>query len=325
LAVGASVALAFCWPLFPVRDLWFAEREVVDLGNDTMYGDAIPRVAPALLGLPWLLARLRHSPRDRLAWLGLILALLIAFGGTLRLWSYGRLISHVVLVLQLALADACAALEERMARLRRGSVLRHLLAPGLAGLLIAGAWPAAVRPILEEAGRGDPLWLGFLEQQVGADDVVLTDLDTCWYVPSFGGRVVAYPMRLPFVPDHDARVGAVRRFFERGVPQAERLDLIERFGVAYVLLAKQRFVDWQALLAELQPLGRSVYSSPQYELLRLHDTDRYSRARGTPGMRILDGGSGSGDVAFLAADLATWRTSCMVSVLPPGCRPPRCG
>jgi hypothetical protein len=269
LAVGASVALAFCWPLFPVRDLWFAEREVVDLGNDTMYGEALPRVAPALVGLPWLLARLRRSPRDRLAWLGLVLALLVAWGGALRLWSYGRLIAHVVLVLQLALADACAALEERLARLRRGAALRHLLAPSLAALLIAPAWPAAVRPTLEEAGRGDLLWLTFLEQQVGAEEVVLTDLETCWYVPSFSGRVVAYPMRLPFVPDHDARVGAVRRFFERGVPQAERLDLIERFGVAYVLLDKARFADWRTLLAELQPLGRVVYSSPEYELLRV--------------------------------------------------------
>jgi alpha-1,6-mannosyltransferase len=281
LAVGASVALAFCWPLFPVWQLWFAEREVVDLGNDTMYGDALPRVAPALVGLPWLLLRLRRTPRDRLAWLGLTLALLVACGGALRLWSYGRLISHVVLVLQVALADACAALEERLARLRRGAVLRHLLAPSLAALLIAGAWPAAVRPILEEAGRGDPLWLGFLEQQVGADDVVLTDLETCWYVPSFSGRVVAYPMRLPFVPDHDARVGAVGRFFERGVPQAERLELIERFGVAYVLLAKARFADWWTLLAELQPLGRVVYSSPEYELLRV-DSQRLAM----PGRRL---------------------------------------
>jgi hypothetical protein len=92
-------------------------------------------------------------------------------------------------------------------------------------------------------------------------------------VPSFSGRVVAYPMRLPFVPDHDARVGAVTRFFERGVPQAERLDLTQRFRVTYVLLAKPHFADWPALLAELRPLGRVVYSSPEYELLRVGSTD----------------------------------------------------
>lgn len=268
-AVAASVALALAWPLFPVWQLWFQESEAVHAGNDVMYNDAFSRIAPALIGAPWLLARLRRNPRDPLSLLGLILALLIAYGAALGVWSYGRLTSHVVLVLQVALADASVALEERLGQHRAGAILGHLLAPSLAALLVASSWSTAVRPTLEEAGRGDPLWLSFLEHVVGRDDVVLTDLDTCWYVPSFRGKVVAYPMRLPFVPDHDQRLGAVSRFFERGVPQQERLDIIERYGVAYLLLPKSHFADSQALLAELQPLGRVVYSSPEHELLRV--------------------------------------------------------
>lgn len=269
LAAAASLALAFAWPLYPVRQLWFGEAATVHAGNDVMYHDLFSRIAPALLGAPWLLVRLRRNARDPLALLALCLALLVACGGALGQWSYGRLISHVVLMLQVALADACAALEERLGRLRAGAILRHLLAPSIAAILVAGSWSVALRPTLEEAWRGDPLWLSFLQNQVGRDDVVLTDLETCWYVPSFSGKVVAFPMRLPFVPDHDERQRAVTRFFERGVPQVERLDILQRYGVAYLLVPKGHFADWPALLAELRPFGRVVYSSPEHELLRV--------------------------------------------------------
>jgi alpha-1,6-mannosyltransferase len=268
LIVGTSLVLAFCWPLFPMRELWFAETDLVHQGNDAMYAGALPRIAPALLGLPWLLVRLKRDPRDRLALLALILAALVAYGAA-GAWSYGRLLSHLVLLLQVALADACAVLEERLAALRGGRTRQELLAPSLAALLLAASWSSAVRPTLAEAGRGDPRWLSFLESQVGRDDVVLTDLETCWYVPSFSGKVVAFGMRLPFAPDHDERRAAVARFFERGVAPAERLEIIGRYEVAYVLLTKSELADWRALLAELRLIGQVVYSSPGHELLRL--------------------------------------------------------
>jgi hypothetical protein len=137
-------------------------------------------------------------------------------------------------------------------------------ATGLVGL----CWASTIRPILHTS-RGEPRWLGFLERHVGREDVVLTDVETCWYVPSFGGHVVAYPMHLPFVPDHAERVRAVERFFAPGVARRERVELIRRYGARYVLLDKERFDDWRPRLAELRTLGRSVYSSPEYELLRI--------------------------------------------------------
>lgn len=268
-AFGVSLGLAFAWPLFPVWDLWFRQIERVHEGNDAMYDDPLSRVAPALLGAPWLLMRLKRNRRDPLARLALVLAGLVVCGGLLGKWSYGRLISHTVLLLQVALADASAALEERLGHLRAGAILRHLLSPAVVALLVGGSWSTVVRPTLDEAWRGDPFWLSFLESRVKRYDVVLTDLDTCWYVPSFRGKVVAYPMQIPFVPDHAERLEAVARFFEQGVPPEERLDIIERYGAAYLLLPKNHFADRQAQLEELRSLGRVVYSSPDHELVQL--------------------------------------------------------
>jgi hypothetical protein len=266
---AGSIGLALAWPLFPVGDLWFHQTELVHAGNDAMYNEPIPRIAPALVGLPWLLVRLRRNHRDPLALLGLVLAVAVVYGGLSGQWSFGRFISHLVLVLHVAVADATAALEDLLSRMPRTFGLRHLLAPLAALMLIGGAWPQAVVPTLQECWRGDPRWLAFLETRVGRDDVVLTDLDTCWYIPSFRGRVVAYPMQLPFVPDQAERVRAVERFFEIDVPREERQAIIDRYHVKYVLLAKARYDDWQPRLDELRPLGSAVFMGPEHELLRV--------------------------------------------------------
>jgi hypothetical protein len=267
LVLGGGLGLALAWPLYPVAELLFAQTGVVHEGNDAMYSDPLPRVAPALLGVPFVLLRLRRAPRDPLALFALGLIGVVVYGGLSGQWTYGRLIQHAVLTLQLALADAAAAWEASPARSRSGGFARRLLAPVASALLVAASWSSAIQPGLEEsARRGDSRWLGFLADHVGRDEVVLTDLETCWYVPSFSGKVVAYPMKLPFVPDYDERVAAVQRFFERGVGEAERRRTLERYGVTHVLFDTSRFSDGPERLAELQPLGRVVYSAGDYVL-----------------------------------------------------------
>jgi hypothetical protein len=291
VALVASLVLALSWPLFSVSDLWFRQLGVVHEGNGAMYDNPFPRIAPALLGAPWLLVRLRRNPRDPLAVFALALAALVVFGGLSGQWSFGRLISHTVFLLQVALADATVALEDRLSRTRVPALVRLAVAPVVTGLLV-GAWSGKLTPMMEEAWKGDPAWLSFLRRTVGRYDVVLTDLETCWYVPSFGGKVVAFPMQIPFVPDHADRLEAVERFFEPDASPRERIEIIRRYHVTHLLFPKCDFDDWQARLKELLPLGQVVYSNQDYVLLRVlpesHDDPRLAEAgryRRPPGLR----------------------------------------
>jgi hypothetical protein len=267
VVLAASVALALMWPLFPVADLWFGQLGQVHAGNAAMYDHPMPRLAPALLGVPWLLWRLRRNRADPLAVFAVVLGGVVVGGGILGQWSYGRLLSHAVLMCQMGLADAVSVLEERL--LTWGAAAAHRsLAPLVAALLLGTSWSSAVAPTIEEIGRGDPLWLEFLQREVGSDEVVLTDMDNCWYVPAFRGRVVAYPMPLPFVPDNEERVQTVTRFFGRGTPDAERREILRRYDVAYVLVPKPPSGPGQADTEELRRLGRLVFSNASYDLLR---------------------------------------------------------
>jgi alpha-1,6-mannosyltransferase len=288
LAFSASVALALAWPLFPVKDLWFGQIGQVHAGNAEMYDSPLPRVAPALLGVPWLLWRLRRNPRDPLALLAVALGLAVAYGGLFGRWSYGRLLSHAVLLCQIGLADALAAFEERLLTRPMGARLRPLLAPGTAVLLLALSWSPVVRPVLLEAGRGEADWLGFLRREIDRDDVVLTDLDNGWHVPAFHGRVVAYPMPLPFVPDQADRVEAVERFFTRETPREEREAILDRYGVAYILVPKGA-PPHRAEPAQMRSFGHLAFENERYELLR-----RLAASGAQPPKRGRGSGGGGG-------------------------------
>ncbi|MET0555664.1 MAG: hypothetical protein ABW221_21680 [Vicinamibacteria bacterium] len=268
LAGAASFGLALAWPLVPQRALWFGQLAQVHGGNDSMYDGPLARVAPALLGVPVLLLRLRRDLRDPLAVATVALAALVVYGGVSHAWTYGRLLAPAVLLLQVALADAVAAAEARIVRL---PVWRAAAATAVVTLFVASSW-TTVRAIVREARHaGDRRWLSFLAAEVGRDDVVMTDADTCWYVPAFAGRVVAYPMHLPFVPDHADRLLAVARFFEPGVADTERRALLARYRVRFVLLPKHHFPERPDLPPAIGALGVTVHTGPEYDLVRVAD------------------------------------------------------
>lgn len=265
-AAAAAFGLALAWPLVPQRELWFGQLAQVHDGNDSMYDGPLVRIAPALLGVPVLLVRLRRDRRDPLAAATAGLAALVVYGGVSQAWTYGRLLAPAVMLLHVALADALAAGEERLAA---RPAWRAALASGVVALLVAGSW-TAVREIVREARHpGDRRWLSFVEAHVGRDDVVLTDADTCWYVPAFAGRVVAYPMRLPFVPDHHERLRAVARFFEPDAGEDERRALLARYRVRFVLLPKHHFPERPDLPEAVAALGVTVHTGPEYDLVRV--------------------------------------------------------
>ena len=89
-----------------------------------------------------------------------------------------------------------------------------------------------IRDVVAECRPGDRRWLSFLETRIGRHDVVMTDVDTCWYVPAFHGKVVAYPMNIPFVPDYEPRLAAVNRFFAPEASNVERREILQRYGIA---------------------------------------------------------------------------------------------
>ena len=248
---GATVLLTLAWPYYHVLDL-LSQSSIYTGSHDPMYEQVLPRILPALLGLPVVLQRMRRDWRDPLGLMLIAAAAVYLWGGLTVNLTYGRIISFVVLVLQIALGAWFADVESR---LREGSYEPWRAAAAYGGLAVlllvglVGVAPGLTRTVpyalLPEQLRSDARLAKvsdtyrFLGDCTRRTDVILTDLGfNSLTTPTFGGRVVATGYPLPFVGDVDQRTQDVQRFFAPDATSPERRAIITRYGVGYLLVTR---------------------------------------------------------------------------------------
>jgi hypothetical protein len=106
----------------------------------------------------------------------------------------------------------------------------------------------------------------FLTRYVDRDAVVLSDLVSSHPVPAFAGKVVAHTGFLPLVADSQERRDDVERFFSAEVSRDERLQVIAKYGVRWLLLSREH-AEWTALEASLQFFGTVVHRDMHWVLI----------------------------------------------------------
>lgn len=81
--------------------------------------------------------------------------------------------------------------------------------------------------------------LSVLMKDVGPRDVVLSDLETSWLIPSSRGRIVAAMHYELFVPDQAQRAADLAEFFSTDAEQA-RKQILKKYGVRWILLDRKQ-------------------------------------------------------------------------------------
>jgi hypothetical protein len=120
----------------------------------------------------------------------------------------------------------------------------------------------------------------FLSSSTKQYDLVLSDLETSWYIPSFGGKVIAHPFPVYFVPDYAERKRDLLLFFSERTTDDERMAIIRKYRPDYLLLRKALSGTSPALYNSLARFGTVVYSDGNFLLLSLKE---YQGALSPPG------------------------------------------
>jgi hypothetical protein len=263
---------ATCWPYYPFFQLLLQDSSLYHANNMDMYSDVVKHIWPAFLGIPLIVWRFKSNKTDPLFLITVVLSLVYAYGALSHHWTYGRVISYIVLMLHMAMADAAARAET----LLRG----RLLSPS--SLKLAGASLVAVmalvflyraRPVLIRCFRPTEVSeydrYRFLSGATPQYDVVLSDLATSWYVPAFAGKVVAVPRPLPFVPDSAVRTDDVQRFFSESGLRPEREAIIRKYNVKWLLLNKENVPGWATISQSFRDGAEITLSNDQFLLMHL--------------------------------------------------------
>jgi alpha-1,6-mannosyltransferase len=264
---------ALAWPYYSFLDFLRSESAVYHIDNLPVYQGVIGRIWPALAGLIPLAIRLRRNWRDPLGLLFAGLVVVYLAGGLLENWSYGRIMPFVVLALHLALAWAIVSFEKNGVRLFSGFTLRGraVFFVTLSAVVLL-SFNNMIRPALSRARPGQEssyqAYL-FLGDYTGQYEIVLTDLGHSWFVPTFGGKVIASLKALPFVPDNEARREDLRRFFDPQTTAAARQAVIERYQADYVLISHAYLEESPQTIAALLAMGTVVFENEDFSLVAL--------------------------------------------------------
>tara|TARA_R110002073_G_scaffold11940_4_gene53733 strand:+ start:2845 stop:4449 length:1605 start_codon:yes stop_codon:yes gene_type:complete len=116
-----------------------------------------------------------------------------------------------------------------------------------------------IAPLLKREDKQPRIWTSYQTALAGIEpgDVVLSDMETGWPVPSFGGRIVAANHLELFSPGQRERLEDTERFFETKSPR-EQQDLIDHYAVRYILVLRHSplalHIQDEAIVAESNAL-----------------------------------------------------------------------
>ncbi|WP_240659791.1 hypothetical protein [Streptomyces sp. WAC 01529] len=234
VAFGLSVLAA--WPYYS----FFGLLGVGGLEeiHRSLYRGLLPHFGLALLGVAALVLRWRRDHRDPLVLFFALGAAMFAAGGLTGHYSWGRVLPAALIPAQLA-----AVLEVFEAG-RAG--VRRVGAGLLGAALLLGAWtqagtlgyvvPRGVLPGPVAAKYKAP-WSGYdwLAPQVRHGDVVMAKTFPSRQIPAYGPYTVAPGYPDFFLPDQEARADAVRAYFAPATPRTERLGILRRYGVRWIV------------------------------------------------------------------------------------------
>lgn len=264
-----TLLVAQLWPYYDLATLLLQSPPDFHSDSRELYTDILPKIAPALAGIPVIAWRLLRNRRDVVGLSFLSLAGIYVAGGLTGLWGFGRVISMLMILLQLAIGWALAAAEKGLAIFDSGrsGVIRATIAAVSLSILLFRV--NAMDRISDMVRGGGPAYQNymFLGRLTGQYEVVVADLLTGWPVPAFGGKVVASLHPLHFMRDHQERRERLGTFFANDTPHSERMVFLTRYGADYILLDRSR--QSSPLIETLTTLGEPIYDNGRFLLMKV--------------------------------------------------------
>lgn len=278
----ASLAIATRWPFYPILELFQGASKVYDISNGDMYFHLLNRTWPFMLLAPLFLWMLLKPALRPLLIIFVATATIYGLGYVTERYSFGRIVSYTIIVIQIACAVAAFQFEHWL----QGSAPRIARVGQIATLLLLLFWASQWAPssISRLLTAGNSVWLGrtvsnqiiykdylFLPSHIAPQAVVFADIETSWFIPSFEAKVVAADHPLAFVKDAEQRREDVIKFFEQQTSVQERTALLQKYQAKYLLLNKQLNTSWAQIYSQFSNTTSSsvIFENEKFALIKL--------------------------------------------------------
>ena len=281
LLIG-SVFIAFLWPYFSFFELLKHNNIEFHLQSYTLYKHAY-LIWPTLLllpfALPLLISRLKDNRFDALVFMLCFTVLTYLVGYISRQYGVGRIISFTAIFSQIALAAWLARLETEL-RIKKHWYSLPIVLIFVGNVAFNPANKAALRRAYYgiQGLRYDYTDYDILGRHVKQYDVILSDINTSWMIPTFGGKIIASKHPAHWIDDHKSRRRDVKLFFSKRIEPSEKISIINRYQIDYIFVNKNAIEETQAYYN----FGNLVYENKNSILIKIEKSGTISTIRVRP-------------------------------------------
>jgi hypothetical protein len=266
----ATLLLAALWPYYPFLKFVFFESGVYDNTQAGMYNAVLIRIWPVLIGIPLLLLDFRSNWRQPIPLMFAILLTVYVLAGMIKSYSYGRVLPFMVILIDITIAIHLVKLENKLEARGAGSLNQPLLISAAVTLIMVSyGYTLFIKPALDRSilsPRKSYENYTFLSKYVEHYDPILAAPRFSGMLPTFGGKVVGAGYDTPFVTDAKTRLQDADRFFDVKTTQEDRIKIIQKYGVKYIMLEKTKASNWEIFREKMRGLGDIVYQNRRYVL-----------------------------------------------------------
>lgn len=282
LAFGA-LSLAFVWPYYSFFDLIKANNPDFHQDSIVLYQETYSRIFPVLfavpLTLPIIINRLRANRFDALVIMFCATFLIYIYGYLSKSYGFGRVISFLAIIIQIFTGVLLAQIENKIKTHKYGFALPFIIVIGFTITLNTQnkkVITVALDGIRGQKNHNNSSTL-FLAEYTQQYDVILSDLETSWKIPTYGGKVIASKHPAHWVDDHDKRRVDLQQFFSNDTKVNEKSEIIERYRVNYILIDTKKIRHYESFYI----FGDTIYENKKFILIKINDTVSMAEFPGT--------------------------------------------
>ena len=272
LSIVFSICLlgAMFWPFLSYRTLLFPGALSADPNGLVMYQSVFRQTWPVLIfGVPLLINRLRARPRDLLSLSAAAFLVIYLFGYWAQIWNFGRVISFFCLTTQIAVADwLTRAMSIAPSRALSTSVCRAVHATKLMPIFLFLFLFAqfSLARFYQTTAFSPYARYSFTKALIKPGSLVLSDLRTSRYFPSFGEKVVVFDSPPFFKHSFLEREKDLAAFFG-SVGSNDREDILRKYKPDYIFVDIRQLPSWDRNEKEILGLGVLVHKEGEMYLI----------------------------------------------------------
>lgn len=269
IVIIPGLMLCFLWPYYNIIDLLIGNNADFHNISKGLYSGFIKNNWPLVLLIPSLFV----IKKDKIFYfflIGIILMFLIYISGLIfKIYGVSRLISNIMMFAHILMAYSVVLLINKPKMFSKAYLITLFIAITISLSLNNRNLRVTFDNIFKNKNIEDYNKYSVLRNLVAPDDIILSDANSNWIIPSFNGKVISSLHPIYWINDINERRNAVDSFFVKENSDSIRQFIIHKYHPKYLLIDYSKVNLKYSTFQWLKNIGQTVFKENQLELIKI--------------------------------------------------------